>query len=90
MSAQMERMMKMVNEEYQISKRNLEVNLKHPILQNLAKLAEENPKSEFFGQAVEQLFRSAMLVEGLLDNPTELLPDLYDFMEAATAHKLTT
>ena len=90
MSAQMERMMKMVNEEYQISKRNLEVNLKHPILQNLAKLAEENPKSEFFGQAVEQLFRSAMLVEGLLDNPTEHLPDLYDFMEAATAHKLTT
>lgn len=90
MSAQMERMMKMVNEEYQISKRNLEVNLKHPILQNLAKLAEKNPKSEFFGQAVEQLFRSAMLVEGLLDNPTELLPDLYDFMEAATAHKLTT
>jgi molecular chaperone HtpG len=90
MSAQMERMMKMVNEEYQISKRNLEVNLKHPILQNLAKLAEENPKSEFFGQAVQQLFRSAMLVEGLLDNPTELLPDLYDFMEAATAHKLTT
>ena len=90
MSAQMERMMKMVNEEYQISKRNLEVNLKHPILQNLAKLAKENPKSEFFGQAVEQLFRSAMLVEGLLDNPTELLPDLYDFMEAATAHKLTT
>ena len=90
MSAHMERMMKMVNEEYQISKRNLEVNLKHPILQNLAKLAEENPKSEFFGQAVEQLFRSAMLVEGLLDNPTELLPDLYDFMEAATAHQLTS
>ena len=90
MSAHMERMMKMVNEEYQISKRNLEVNLKHPILQNLAKLAEENPKSEFFGQAVEQLLRSAMLVEGLLDNPTELLPDLYDFMEAATAHQLTT
>ena len=90
MSAHMERMMKMVNEEYQISKRNLEVNLKHPILHNLAKLAEENPKSEFFGQAVEQLFRSAMLVEGLLDNPTELLPDLYDFMEAATAHQLTS
>jgi hypothetical protein len=31
-----------------------------------------------------------MLVEGLLDNPTELLPDLYDFMEAATAHQLTS
>jgi hypothetical protein len=56
----------------------------------LAKLAEDNPKSEFFGQAVEQLFRSVMLVEGLLDNPTELLPDLYDFMEAATAHQLTS
>jgi len=25
-----------------------------------------------------------------LDNPTELLPDLYDFMEAATAHQLTS
>jgi len=59
-------------------------------LQNLAKLAEDNPKSEFFGQAVEQLFRSAMLVEGLLDNPTELLPDLYDFMEAAIARQLTS
>ena len=88
MSAHMERMMKMVNEDYQISKRNLEVNLKHPILQNLAQLAEQDPKSEFFGQAVEELFRSAMLVEGLLENPTEMLPSLYRFMEAASAHQL--
>ncbi len=88
MSAHMEKMMKMVNQDFQGAKRTLEVNLKHPILKHLAELAERDAESEFLQQSVEQLYRSAMLVEGLLENPTEMLPDLYRFMEAAAAHQL--
>lgn len=88
MSAHMEKMMKMVNKEFEISKRNLEVNMQHKIIKNMAEMIKKDKNSPVLRDMVDQLFQSAMLVEGLLDNPLEMLPRVYKFMEDSLDHHL--
>jgi len=37
---------------------------------------------------VEQLFKNALLIEGLLENPVEILPQINQFMEDAAAFQI--
>lgn len=88
MSSHMEKMMKMVNKDYQTSKRNLEINMSHKIILNLSSLLKKDQESSFIKDTVEQLFNNALLVEGLLDNPLDVLPSIYKFMEDASEFQL--
>ena len=88
MSVQMEKMMKMMNQEFPTAKRQLEVNLNHPINRNLSELLQKNKSNPFLKDAVEQLFNNALLIEGLLDNPAEILPSIHQFMEDAVAFQI--
>ena len=88
MSVQMEKMMKMMNQEYPTSKRQLEINLNHPINRNLSELVQKNKSNPFLKDAVEQLFRNALMIEGLLENPVEILPHINQFMEDAAAYQI--
>ena len=84
----MEKMMKMMNQEFPAAKRQLEVNLNHPINRNLSELLQKNKSNPFLKDAVEQLFNNALLIEGLLDNPAEILPSIHQFMEDAVAFQI--
>ena len=84
MSSHMEKMMKAVNKDFEISKRNLEINTQHVLIQNMSRLLKKDKDAPFLKEYVEQLFHNALLVEGLLDNPLEGLPRLYRFMEDAS------
>ena len=84
----MEKMMKAVNKDFEISKRNLEINPNHALIQNMARLLKKDKDSPFLKEYVEQLFNNVLLVEGLLDNPLELLPRMYRFMEDASQFHL--
>ena len=88
MSVQMEKMMKMMNQDFPISKRQLEINLSHPINRNLSELLQKNKSNPFLKDAVEQLFKNALLIEGLLENPVEILPQINQFMEDAAAFQI--
>ena len=88
MSSHMEKMMKAVNKDFEISKRNLEINPNHALIQNMARLLKKDKDSPFLKEYVEQLFNNVLLVEGLLDNPLELLPRMYRFMEDASQFHL--
>ncbi len=88
MSSHMEKMMKAVNKDFEISKRNLEINPSHALIQNMARLLKKDKDSPFLKEYVEQLFNNVLLVEGLLDNPLELLPRMYRFMEDASQFHL--
>ena len=87
-SVQMEKMMKMMNQEFPTGKRQLEINLQHPINCNLSKLLQKNKSNPFLKDAVDQLFNNALLIEGLLENPVEILPSIHKFMEDATAFQI--
>ncbi len=88
MSSHMEKMMQAVNKDFQLSKKNLEINMSHRIIRNMSNLLQENASNPFLEECVQQLFNSALLVEGLLDNPLELLTHMYDFMGDSTEFRL--
>ena len=88
MTAQMEKMMKIMDQKFKGEKRNLEVNLNHPIIQNLSEILQKDKKHPFLKDSVEQLYENSLMVEGLLENPVKILSRLQKFMETASAYEL--
>ena len=86
MDPQMERMMQMMNKEFKRSKRTMEVNLEHPLLQNLSKLYIADANHPMIAPCVEQLYTSALFVDGHL-SPEDAIgfsKRMVDIMQEAT------
>ena len=88
MTAQMEKMMKVMDHQFKGEKRNLEINLNHPIIRNLSEILQKDKKHPFLQDSVEQLYQNSLLVEGLLENPVKILSRFQKFMESASAYEL--
>lgn len=84
MDAQTERMMKMMDKNFEGAKKVFEVNLNHNILKNLTSYLDKNGTDDNFKNIVEQLYGSALLIEGELKNPTDYVSKVYDLIEANT------
>ncbi len=82
---EMSRVYRMLDQEFEMPKRILEVNRRHPIIVNLAQLVSETPEDEIIEPAIEQLFENQLLMEGLHPNPTDMIPRIQQLMESATA-----
>jgi len=81
---QMERMMKMMNQEVSPQKKILEINPGHPIIKNLSRRNIGNSTDPVLRKSILQLYESAMLIEGNLPNPTEFVQRLNELLEEAT------
>ncbi len=76
---EMERIRRILEKDYKVSKRVLEINRGHIIIQTISHLLKTD-----FGKAdllIEQLFDNALLAEGLHPNPAEMLPRIQKLME---------
>jgi molecular chaperone HtpG len=82
---EMARVYRMLDREYTVPKRIIEINRKHPIIANLARLVTESPDMGIIDVAIEQLFDNQLLIEGLHPNPTDMIPHIQQLVEAATA-----
>jgi molecular chaperone HtpG len=80
---EMDRISRLLREDYEIPKRILEVNRKHPLISNLSHLVAEQPDSELVKLSIEQLYDSALVQEGLHPNPSEMLPRIQQLMSLA-------
>lgn len=78
--ADMARVYKLLDQEFDLPKRILEINPRHPLIHNLAEMGE-NPVAN---AVIEQLFESALLIEGIHPNPVEMVGRIQAIMEAAT------
>lgn len=76
--------MQMMDATFKASPRTLEVNMNHALLHNLSTLDIQD-KTEELDQAIEQLFEAALLLDGRLENPTELLRRMTQYMVKATS-----
>ena len=83
-NADLQRVYKYLGKEYEIPKKALELNPSHEILKNL--LALESG-SELQTLIIEQIFDSALLVEGLHPDPSSMAPRVQQIIEAALAGK---
>ncbi|NLE01699.1 MAG: molecular chaperone HtpG [Fibrobacter sp.] len=69
MGAHMEKLMKAMGQEVPVSKRILEINPEHPILQNMNALYSKEPKAPELEDWVKLLYEQALIAEG------QMVPD---------------
>ena len=84
MDRQMERMMKMMNQDIPGSKKILEINPSHPLIKNLAHIHENNGDESLLKSCVLQVYEGALLIDGNMDSPTEFVARMTEIMAHAT------
>ncbi len=84
----MQRLYKYLEQEYQVPKKILEVNRQHGLIANLAQLINENPGDEIINLTIEQLYESALVIEGLHPNPVLMMPRIQAILELAVESEI--
>jgi molecular chaperone HtpG len=84
---EMDRVRRMLEKDYTIPKKVVEINRQHPLVKNLAEMIKVRGSDELTNAVIQQLYESALLVEGLLPNPADMVGRIQRLMEAATAKK---
>jgi molecular chaperone HtpG len=81
----MQRVQRILGREYEVPKKIMEINLRHPLLHNLAGMLGSAPDAPTIDHVIEQLYESALLVDGLHPDPAGMVDRIQALMEAATA-----
>ncbi len=81
---QMEKMMRLMNQDYAGSKKILEINLSHPLIKNLGRLNLGDSTDPLLRKCIMQLYEGALLIEGNLKTPNEFVRRMTEIMEEAT------
>lgn len=77
---EMQRVYRLMGQEYEVPKKVLEVNPRHPIFVNLMKRDDGDPLQKII---IEQVYESALLVEGMHPDPASMIQRIQEIMEAA-------
>jgi molecular chaperone HtpG len=78
-----ERMQRLLNREEQAPVRKVEINRAHPIIAGVAQRLQHDPNDPVAQAVVEQLYASAMLLDGMAVDPAELVARMQTIMQAA-------
>ena len=82
----MQRVKRMLGQDYEIPKKIMEINRGHQLIADMAALAQNKQNDALLDASIQQLYESALLLEGLLPNPAEMVPRIQQLMEAALRH----
>ncbi len=80
LNPELQRVYRYLGKEYEIPKKILELNPSHDVLKNLLKLESG---SDLQNVIIEQIYDSALLVEGLHPDPSSIAPRVQQIIEAA-------
>lgn len=85
-SSTMRKIFKMSNSEVKIPNQEviLEINKDHKLIRNLLEIFKKNSDDEFIKDTTEQLYESALLLEGNLDDPHKLVNRLNKMLTEAS------
>ncbi len=84
MGSEMDRVRRLMDEHYEIPKKALELNPRHPIVTNLASLISTGDQDDLVNVSIEQIYENGLLLEGLHPNPADMVEHIQKLMEAAT------
>jgi len=79
---EMQRVYRLLNRDFEMPKKVLELNPRHPILVQLNNLSEEDPRNPL---VIEQIYEDALLIEGLHPDPASMITRVQKLIEAALA-----
>ncbi len=77
---EMQRVYRMMDRQYQVPRKILELNPSHPILKHLQNQENNQALKELI---VEQIYESALLIEGIHPDPAAMIPRIQTLMESA-------
>ena len=80
MSSHMQKMMHIMNKDMSVPKKVFELNKDHQLVRNLLKIYKNDPKDSFIDETIEQLYESALLLEGYLTDPHKLVNRIQDIL----------
>ncbi|NDV18092.1 molecular chaperone HtpG [Pseudodesulfovibrio sp. JC047] len=72
-TSSMDKIMRVMSKDASIPKKILEINPDHVLVRNMLTIFEKNEADPFIDQAANQLFESALLLEGYLTDPHALV-----------------
>jgi molecular chaperone HtpG len=84
MNPELQRVYRMLGKDYEIPKKILELNPSHSILKGILKLEAD---SALQTAIIEQIYDSALLVEGLHPDPSSMVARVQQIMDAALITK---
>ncbi|MCL4562558.1 MAG: molecular chaperone HtpG [Chloroflexi bacterium] len=80
---EMQRVYRLLDKDFEVPKKILELNPNHPILIHLKDQPKEDPINAL---VIEQVYENALLIEGLHPDPAGMIERIQMIMEAALAH----
>lgn len=83
MSAQMQKILRMANKDFELGPRILEVNPRSKLIRRLSDLVANPIHEDFIARTGEQLFDNALLLEGMVTHPQETAARVQGFLEEA-------
>jgi molecular chaperone HtpG len=83
LSSQMQRLLKLANRDFTESARILEVNPKAPLIRRLCRLSANNDHDGFVKQCALQLWANAMILDGAVPEPEDMVSRVQSFMAEA-------
>ncbi len=84
MSASMQKIMNMVNKDTSVPKKIMEINKDHKLVRNMLKVFKANSEDEYIANVVDQLYESALLLEGYLHDPHKLVDRINTMLEQSS------
>ncbi len=84
MNINMQRVQRLLGNDYEIPKKILEINRGNTLIQNLSVRLAANADDALINPLIEQLFESELVTEGIHPNPADMIPRIYQLMQAAT------
>ena len=84
-TSQMHKIMQLVTKDTSIPKKVFEINQDHKLVRNLLSVFAKDEKDEFVATVIEQLYESALLMDGYLADPHKMVNRLNKLMEDSSA-----
>ncbi len=80
-SASMRKLLKLANQDAGKQEQILEINPDHKLVRNLIEIFKKNPDDDYIVNVTEQLYGSALLLEGMLEDPHLLVAKMNELLE---------
>ena len=81
----MHKMMQMMNKDLTPPKKVMEINKDHKLTRNLLSIYKNDPRDPFIVDSAEQMYESALLLEGYLTDPHKLVNRINKLLEESSA-----
>ena len=78
------RINRLLDREFELPVKTLELNPRHPLMHNLVSMMQANPGNQLIDVAIEQVFETALLQDGIHPDPAAMAERLNLLLQAAT------